>query len=192
MNAIRSPLLLVLVALLAACSGREAPSVPEDAIALAAEFQARWWSPAQMEGLDPDDPPPKETVVVLQRWEYSDPIGVPNPDTVDLVVTVANPGRAPLDLVLRATRRWREGSLEDEGDSAWSARELLGERAVRIGPRSKEAVRFEDVDLRAKQSELYARDRWPWELEVRVEALARAGGLPLATTVARLPMTPGD
>src|SRR6266568_1294352 len=46
-------------------------------------FEAIWWSPQQMENLDPSNPPPKNTRVTLSNWEYSGPVGGPHPDTVD-------------------------------------------------------------------------------------------------------------
>ena len=93
-----------------------------------------------------------------------------DPDRVDLVVTVTHMGE-PLERVLRAASRWREGPLEDEAEAAWSASEPLDTRPIRIEPGSRQTVRFDGIDLRARQSRLYAVDRWPWHLEVRVEAL---------------------
>src|SRR5215472_4906630 len=69
-------------------------SVPEHREPAAASLQADvsftclWWSEAQMEGLNPNSPPPKNTEVKLAKWEYSDPVGVPHPDTIDVVVTL--------------------------------------------------------------------------------------------------------
>jgi hypothetical protein len=52
---------------------------------LSAHYECLWWSPEQMEGLDPNHPPKKQTVTRLQVWEYSDPVGVPHPDEVTFV-----------------------------------------------------------------------------------------------------------
>ena len=41
-----------------------------------------------MEGLDPNSPPDKETVTVIDHWEYSDPIAVPHPDSLTLVAYI--------------------------------------------------------------------------------------------------------
>jgi len=56
------------------------------AAGLDAYYECYWWSQSQMVGLDPNNPPPKETRTRIERWEYSDPIGVPSPDEVILVI----------------------------------------------------------------------------------------------------------
>jgi hypothetical protein len=43
-----------------------------------------------MEGITPNAPPPKGTEVKLTKWEYSDPVGVPHPDTVDVLFTLSS------------------------------------------------------------------------------------------------------
>ena len=60
---------------------------PADAAtSVEASYECLWWAPAQMVDLDPNKPPPKATPTALTRWEYSDPVGVPHPDVVTLVV----------------------------------------------------------------------------------------------------------
>lgn len=63
--------------------------VAQAASGLDGHYECYWWSQSQMTGLNPNNPPPKETRVRIDRWEYSDPIGVPNPDEVILVVHLA-------------------------------------------------------------------------------------------------------
>lgn len=70
-----------------------------------AHYECLWWSDSQMEGLRSDSPLPKTTRVKLDRWEYSDPVGVPNPDDVILVVTLTT--AAPRNLQLGARTSWR-------------------------------------------------------------------------------------
>ena len=57
-----------------------------------AEFRTLWWSKEQMVNFNPNRPPPKATEVVIDRWEYSDPVGVPHPDEVAAQITVRNKG----------------------------------------------------------------------------------------------------
>jgi hypothetical protein len=53
-----------------------------------AHYECLWWSESQMEDLDPNAPPPKKTVTLLDHWEYSDPVGVPHPEIVTLVAYI--------------------------------------------------------------------------------------------------------
>jgi hypothetical protein len=63
-----------------------------------------------MNGMDPNNPPPKQTHIVLKRWEYSDPIGVPHPDSVDLAIEVRNGDGTALDgAVVDVEAQWLEG-----------------------------------------------------------------------------------
>lgn len=57
-------------------------------ITVAGHFECLWWSENQMAGLNPNNPPPKTTPTRLEKWEYSDPIGVPHPDDVTLVLNL--------------------------------------------------------------------------------------------------------
>jgi hypothetical protein len=67
-----------------------------------------------MEGLRSDSPLPKTTRVKLDRWEYSDPVGVPNPDEVILVLALSAPAARTLALSVRPSFRvrgnWRAGA----------------------------------------------------------------------------------
>lgn len=83
-------------------------------LTIRAHYECLWWSDSQMEGLRADSPLPKTTRVKLERWEYSDPVGVPNPDEVILVVTLIAPAPRGLQLAARTSWRirgaWRQGA----------------------------------------------------------------------------------
>src|SRR5262245_8658291 len=91
---------LLCLALSQTCSSAAVPGTDATASQTAAPpalradvaFACLWWSEAQMEGLNPNAPPPKRTEVRITKWEYSDPVGVPHPDVVDVVVILANGG----------------------------------------------------------------------------------------------------
>lgn len=175
------------LALFASCGGE--PDSGE--IRLDVEFHSMWWSESQMEGLDPDNPPAKRTEVVLQAWEYTDPIGVPNPDTVDIVATLHGvPEDTPVAMAART--RWKIGPLEDEKGAEWTA----GDGLAAAGSRSKRAdgahvMRWQGIDLSARQRELFATGRWPWALEAVVTAKSPDGHFNAKAT-AILPILPAD
>lgn len=43
--------------------------------------------------MDMDNPPPKKTGVRIEKWEYSDPGGVPHPDKVEILAKIESDGR---------------------------------------------------------------------------------------------------
>ena len=71
-----------------------------------AHFECLWWSEREMEGINPDRPPPKTTRLRIAKWEYSDPIGVPHPDEVILVVRLRVPRDRAVTLAPRVI--WRQ------------------------------------------------------------------------------------
>src|SRR5206468_6445886 len=95
-----------------ACAQRPATQDGETAsLAVQVRFTSMWWSDTQMEGLNPNNPPPKNTEVELSRWEYTDPIAVPHPDVVNAVITLVNRGKQPIaDLVVVTEGEWKIGS----------------------------------------------------------------------------------
>jgi hypothetical protein len=147
-----------------------------------------------MEGLDPDAPPPKQTEVILQRWEYSDPIGVPHPDKFTVVVTIANRSTQSLELQLHGLPRWKIGSIRREQGATWqTAQELQPLGPLRISAGEIQTVRFADIDLKAIQDRLFEQDQWPWLFEIKMLAYMSGKTKPmLAKTVAQLPIRPGD
>jgi hypothetical protein len=83
-------------------------------------FRCLWWSDQQKNGLNPNHPPPKTTEVTIKRWEYSDPIEVPHPDVLDVVVEVKNISSESLkDVVVEVATNWRVGSMKAEQSAIW-------------------------------------------------------------------------
>jgi hypothetical protein len=95
-------LLLTFIALARTASLAAAP------IAIEAHYECFWWAPEQMVDFDPSHPPPKTTRIRLDHWEYSDPVGVPHPDTVILVVTLRS--ATSRDLALSVRTRFLTGA----------------------------------------------------------------------------------
>lgn len=88
--------------------GAAAPS----ALQARAHFECLWWAESQMEGLRSDSPLPKTTRVRLEKWEYSDPVGVPNPDEIILVLTLLSPTARTVQIAPRLSwhlRDWQAG-----------------------------------------------------------------------------------
>ncbi len=111
--------LLVMLSILVVTGGAGRDS---SGLGVTAHYECLWWSPQQMENLNPDKPPPKETRVAIDRWEYSDPVGVPNPDTVILVVRLR--AAAAREVILTVKTQWLAGK--------WSAPAVVGTQAVRL------------------------------------------------------------
>ena len=181
-------LALLLSLVLVGCS-REKSVQPE--VTVAGTFEAMWWSPQQMENLDPNNPPPKSTRVTLSKWEYSDPVGVPHPDTVDFVATIRNAqGKDEVRITPRVQVQWMEGSIKDRGTASWSAaleREITGPIVVKGGQSQQLRV---PVDIAAKMKTMEAARQWPWQLRVNVILLW--DNRQVAQTSQELPITPGD
>jgi|GEM_PF-5749752 len=97
----------LIIALLLLMTVRTAALAAEN-ISARAHYECIWWSTEQMANFDPNHPPPRKTRVRLDRWEYSDPVGVPHPDTVTLVVMLTSSGvQKNLDIVVRT--QWLGG-----------------------------------------------------------------------------------
>jgi hypothetical protein len=52
-------------------------------------FSGLWWSEDQLNGMDPNNPPPKTTRHRLQKWEWTGDQWPPAPDVVDVDVTLS-------------------------------------------------------------------------------------------------------
>lgn len=183
----------VLVALLVGdvhCAAhRSAPEDSSGALGMRLEFVCVWWSESQMNGLDPDNPPPKRTSVSLDRWEYTDPVGVPHPDTFDVVATVTADPHSGGAVRLAAAQRWLIGPIGDRDRATWSEWSALPVVEAAVDRNGSGVLRVATIDLAQRQSMLYADDMWPWMYEVR--ATARAGRSAVATG-RTLPIHPGD
>lgn len=143
-------------------------------------FRCLWWSEAQMNGLNPNNPPPKTHEVTIKKWEYSDPIGVPHPDTVDLVAAIRN---APKGATAEVLVRWKQGPIERANRAVWGAWQPL-----RTAPAAAE-VRYK-IDLKGKTESPQYRARWPFAMEARL--IVRSGGKQLLIKSISLPIQPGD
>jgi hypothetical protein len=188
--------LVLLAGVASGCGASEyASSDRTPPLTVTVEFRALWWSLDQMEGLDLDAPPPKETEVVLDTWEYTDPIGVPNPDRFDIVVRIENTGEQPVGAVeLRTTTRWGIGPLYGDSAETWRDADAIPNLGpVSVAATESQLLRLGTIDLKSIQNDLYDRDLWPWVFEVTVSVFhpSMEGG-PLLTRTVRLPIYPGD
>jgi hypothetical protein len=177
-------------ALLCACDARnEAP------VKLAADvsFRCLWWSPAQMENLNPNAPPPKTTEVTIQKWEYSDPVGVPHPDSVDVVVALKDEGGATKTPVsMTVSGQWRVGPLKNEARAEWTqVQPLKTFDAVALASAQPVILRV-PVDVAGRMSTLEKNGEWPWAFRAIVTVSAPGMQKPLFTREAELPIRPGD
>ena len=121
-----------------------------------------------MESLNPNNPPPKNTEVELNHWEYTDPIGVPHPDVVYTIVTVENRGtQSVANLVVITEGEWKVGSLENESSAEWQAAVVLekSEERFEMPPGSQHTTRM-PVNLKQVMDTLEREHRWPYVLRV--------------------------
>jgi hypothetical protein len=179
---------------LAACSSAPRPAASAaPAVRADVAFTCLWWSEAQMEGLNPNAPPPKNTEVKLTKWEYSDPVGVPHPDTVDVVVTLANSGGQALsNLEVEVAVEWKDGPLRNAASAAWSKPAVLQNfQGVSVGPSGPQTLRV-PVDLKAIMESLARQREWPYGLRATVTVRVPGSAQPLAQAAAELPIMPGD
>lgn len=168
---------LIGVVLLAACSGKT--SSPDTSAEFSMDepvklelnallgFRCLWWSEEQMRGLNPSAPPAKTTEISLDHWEYTDPVGVPHPDEVDLLADVRNAGPSPAtNLTIELFGQWRMGLEESPSSAVWGELfSLSRQTGVTVGVGQTEGVRV-PVNLAAKMKELELRKQWPFALRV--------------------------
>jgi hypothetical protein len=152
-------------------------------------FLCMWWSEAQMEGLNPNSPPPKNTEVKLSKWEYSDPIGVPHPDTLDVAVTVQNPNAAASNLDVEIRVQWRTGPQGKPSAATWSEPVVLKHEGLSVEAGGRQTVKV-PVDLKKKMDELEKQKKWPFAL--RAIAGVKAASAVVSQAQAELPIKPGD
>jgi hypothetical protein len=173
----------------AAASQAAAPSALRADVA----FVCLWWSEAQMEGLNPNAPPPKKTEVRITKWEYSDPVGVPHPDVVDIVVTLANSGNQVLsNLEVDVASEWKEGSLRAAAGAVWSQPRVLRKfPEVSVGSSGQQVLRV-TVNLKEKMDSLGTQQKWPYGLRATVTVRDPRSVQPLAQVRAELPIRRAD
>jgi hypothetical protein len=181
--------------LTSACAPRPATQETEVvSLAVKVRFTAMWWSDAQMERLNPNNPPPKDTEVELNHWEYTDPIGVPHPDAVYAVVTVENHGKHSVgNLVVITEGEWKVGALENASSAEWQAAVVLGksEERFEVQPGSQHTTRL-PVNLKQMMDALEREHRWPYVLRVTARVDQAAGQQSLARTQVDFPIRPGN
>jgi len=147
-----------------------------------------------MEGLNPNNPPPKNTEVELSRWEYTDPIGVPHPDVVNAVITLVNHGKQSIaDLGVVTEGEWKIGPLDDESRARWEGVVTLAktEERFQVPPESNHTIRT-SVDLKQMMNALEAKSQWPYMLRVTVTVQQAAAKQSLARTQVEFPIRPGN
>ena len=86
------------------CMNGIADSAPKLTL-IVAHYECLWWSEQQMEGLDPNHPPRKETPTRITKWEYSDPVAVPHPDVVTLVAQIPSEIKGDVRVAIQWKRK---------------------------------------------------------------------------------------
>jgi hypothetical protein len=161
-------------------------------VSVEVSFRCLWWSPEQMNGLNPNAPPPKTTEVSIDKWEYSDPVGVPHPDKIDVVIQIKNESADAASALADVTGRWRVGPFTDEKRAEWGATSSLGrEGPFRIEPSQAHTIRV-PVDIATKMAELEKTEAWPYALRVDVSIADAGSQATLASAQAELPIFRGD
>jgi hypothetical protein len=186
--------LLCCCATMLACAQNSArPSSADKTLLTNIGFACLWWSESQMEGMNPNSPPPKNTEVKLTKWEYSDPIGVPHPDVVDAVLTLNNQTDAALsNLEVEVTVQWKTGPSRKASAAVWTDRSVLKQvRDVKVEAGAQQTVRV-PVDLKKEMDELEKQKKWPFALRVGAEVRRTGVATALSQTRSELPITPGD
>lgn len=165
---------------------------PASKLSAAITFRCLWWSEKQMDGLNPNSPPPKTTEVILKKWEYSDPVGVPHPDVVDIVVELGNDADTEAtDLTVNVSTRWLIGPQSKKSRAVWGkAASVERLSSFKIAAHGKQALRI-PVNLAEQMKRLEKTRSWPWRLQVTV-VVTSASGKTLLRKQADLPITPGD
>lgn len=156
-------------------------------------FRCLWWSEAQMEGFDPNSPPPKTTEVTIHKWEYTDPVGVPHPDSVDLVVALANNGITPAtEVVAEIAGQWRVGPMNSEERAVWGKlKPLQTWQSLTVIPGKPTVLRV-PIDIATHISELDKKGSWPWMFRALLTVRAVGVDKPLLNREVALPIHPGD
>jgi hypothetical protein len=170
----------------------QSPVVSNPKISGAITFRCLWWSDEQKNGLNPNSPPPKTTEVIIDKWEYSDPIEVPHPDVVDLVVDLRNDSNEPAqNLTVNLSVRWQVGPLRNKSRAVWSRAIRLKRFTIdKLDAQSGQTLRV-PVNIEKKMMRLFAKGSWPWTLRARV-TISGASGRVLHTVESDLPIIPGD
>ena len=144
-----------------------------------------------MEGMNPNAPPPKNSEVKIAKWEYTDPIGVPHPDTFDTVVTLTSTSDVK-DLVVDVYGEWKNGPLRGATGAVWAHPAMLKQfQGITVGPSGAQILRV-PVDIKDMMESLGKHQRWPYAFRATI-AVHKAGSEQIsAKATALLPIKPGD
>jgi len=188
----RAAAFLLILAALPACNPPGTP-VAAPSVDASLSFKGMWWSKSQMEGLNPNSPPPKTQAVDLERWEYTDPIGVPHPDTVDVVLSVSNRNGFPAEQIrLWTIGRWKAGPQSEPEKAAWDPKNFIDDRQTLTLQSGETREVRTPVDLAQKMNQLSRSGWWPWELSITVTITDSTNSQILAKVEKSLPIRPGD
>lgn len=158
------------------------------------EFRCLWWSAEQKRNFNPNQPPPKTTEVVIDRWEYTDPVGVPHPDTVTLHASVRNNSDKPAGPVrMKAEIRWKTGPQLKPAAAQWEPGTifLASLETAPIAPGEQVAMQA-PVAIQSKMNSLDKRDWWTHEMEVILTGTDLRTGRTLFREVRPFRIQPGD
>ena len=156
-----------------------------------ARFLCKWWSEDQMNGLDPNHPPPKNTEIVIEKWDYSDPVGTPHPDVVDLVVEIKNESDVPVAaLSVEIEGQWKIGPFAKETLAKWGTpAKLKSTQLSSVASHHTESVRV-PINVASKMAELKSSKGWPYAFRGKVTVVA--AGSTVATAEHELTILKGD
>lgn len=146
-----------------------------------------------MNGLDPDMPPPKTTEVTIQKWEYSDPITIPHPDALDVVVQITNESNVrAADIFVEIAGAWKVGAFKNGQHAEWAQAQVLEKSGpFTLAPHETKVVRA-SVNLAQKMTELRRSDNWPFVLRANVTLSKLGESSPIGASEAELPIIAGD
>lgn len=158
------------------------------------EFRCLWWSAEQQRNFNPNQPPPKTTEVTIDRWEYSDPVGVPHPDSISVHVFVRNDTHtATAPIRVRSEVRWKTGRQSDAKSAQWEPRPVflasLDAAPIAAG---EQVGMHAPIAIQARIAALEKRDWWPHELEVTVTVTDSRTGRLLLREQRPFRIQPGD
>jgi hypothetical protein len=167
------------------------PKAAPAQFSISAQFDCLWWNESQMDGMDPNHPPPKNTRVKLKRWEYTDPVGVPHPEIVDVAVQIRNDsGRDEMAILPEVDVQWSEGALSNKASAKWGKKTRLAKPAsFRLAAGETRSIRF-PINIASEMAALSPARRWPWALRALVTT--SASGVAVGSTQLELPIIPGD
>lgn len=186
---------VVAAVLVIGCQRPESASSADAAPAIAISFRGVWYSESEMRRLGQGETDVSPTAPIeLKAWEYTDPIGSPHPDIVEVAIAVTPAADAAAREVRVGLReQWLIGGAEGPSTATWQdplpPRQL--DTAVRLSPGTTTDVRM-PVAIGDMVRSLGAADRYPWRLRVLVSLDDASSQQALAMAEGELPIIPGD